>query len=372
MRKVLIANRGEIAVRVIRACRDAGLTSVAVYAEQDIDGLHTRLADEAYALDGATAAETYLDIEKIVKVAAESGADGVHPGYGFLAENADFARAVLDGRADLDRAAARGHRGARGQGPGPAHRAGGRSPARAGHVRPGVGRRRKSSRSPRSTACPSRSRPRSAAAAAGSRSPATMEEIPDLYESAVREAMAAFGRGECFVERYLDQPRHVEAQCSPTPTATSWWSHPGLLAAAPEPEAGRGGARAVPDQRAASGCSTPRPRRSAARPATRAPAPCEFLVGQDGSISFLEVNTRLQVEHPVTEEVAGLDLVRESSASPRAKRCGYDDPAPRGHSFEFRINAEDPARNFLPAPGTIRPGNPPVPGCGSTSGTNRA
>jgi acetyl-CoA/propionyl-CoA carboxylase, biotin carboxylase, biotin carboxyl carrier protein len=353
VRKVLIANRGEIAVRVIRACRDAGLTSVAIYAEQDIDGLHTRLADEAYALDGATAAETYLDIEKIVKIATESGADGVHPGYGFLAENADFARAVLAA-------------GLTWIGPPPEAIDALGDKVQARHIALEV----------EAPLTPGTSDPVSgpeevvafaeehglpiaikAAFGGGGRGLKvawTLDEIPDLYESAVREAVAAFGRGECFVERYLDKPRHVETQCLAdahgnvvvvsTRDCSLQRRHQKLVEEAPAPfltseQVGLlySSSKAILRRAGYQGAGT-----------------CEFLVGQDGSISFLEVNTRLQVEHPVSEEVAGLDLVREMFRIAEGHPIGYDDPAPRGHSIEFRINAEDPARNFLPAPGTIR------------------
>ena len=353
MRKVLIANRGEIAVRVIRACRDAGLTSVAIYAEQDLDGLHTRLADEAYSLDGSTAAETYLDIEKIVKIASESGADAVHPGYGFLAENADFARAVQEA-------------GLTWIGPPPAAIEALGDKVQARHIALEV----------EAPLTPGTSDPVSgpeevvafaeehglpiaikAAFGGGGRGLKvawTLEEIPGLYESAVREAVAAFGRGECFVERYLDKPRHVETQCLAdahgnvvvvsTRDCSLQRRHQKLVEEAPAPfltseQVGLlySSSKAILRRAGYQGAGT-----------------CEFLVGQDGSVSFLEVNTRLQVEHPVSEEVTGLDLVREMFRIADGEPIGYDDPAPRGHSIEFRINAEDPARNFLPAPGTIR------------------
>jgi acetyl-CoA/propionyl-CoA carboxylase biotin carboxyl carrier protein len=353
VRKVLIANRGEIAVRVIRACRDAGLASVAIYAEQDIDGLHTRLADEAYALDGATAAETYLDIEKIVKIATESGADAVHPGYGFLAENADFARAVQEA-------------GLTWIGPPPEAIEALGDKVRARHIALEV----------EAPLTPGTSDPVSgpeevtafaeehglpiaikAAFGGGGRGLKvawTLEEIPDRYESAVREAVAAFGRGECFVERYLDRPRHVETQCLAdahgnvvvvsTRDCSLQRRHQKLVEEAPAPFLSS-------EQVALLYSSSKAILR---RAGYRGAGTCEFLVGQDGSISFLEVNTRLQVEHPVSEEVTGLDLVREMFRIAEGHPIGYDDPAPRGHSIEFRINAEDPARNFLPAPGTIR------------------
>jgi acetyl-CoA/propionyl-CoA carboxylase, biotin carboxylase, biotin carboxyl carrier protein len=353
VRKVLIANRGEIAVRVIRACRDAGLTSVAIYAEQDIDGLHTRLADEAYALDGATAADTYLDIEKIIKIATEAGADGVHPGYGFLAENAGFARAVIEA-------------GLTWIGPPPEAIDALGDKVQARHIALEV----------EAPLTPGTSDPVSgpeevvafaeehglpiaikAAFGGGGRGLKvawTLEEIPDLYESAVREAVAAFGRGECFVERYLDRPRHVETQCLAdghgnvvvvsTRDCSLQRRHQKLVEEAPAPF--------LSSEQV--GLLYSSSKAILRRAGYRGAGTCEFLVGQDGSISFLEVNTRLQVEHPVSEEVTGIDLVREMFRIADGEPIGYDDPAPRGHSIEFRINAEDPARNFLPAPGTIR------------------
>jgi acetyl-CoA/propionyl-CoA carboxylase biotin carboxyl carrier protein len=353
VRKVLIANRGEIAVRVIRACRDAGLASVAVYAEQDIDALHPRLADEAYSLNGASAAETYLDIEKIIKVAAESGADAVHPGYGFLAENADFARAV---------AAA----GLTWIGPPPEAIEALGDKVRARHIARAVG----APLTP-GTADPV-SGPEEVAAFArehglpvaikaafggggrGLKVAWSIGEIEELYASAVREATAAFGRGECFVERYLDRPRHVETQCLAdshgnvvvvsTRDCSLQRRHQKLVEEAPAPFLTDGqvsllysSSKAILRKAGYQGAGT-----------------CEFLVGQDGTISFLEVNTRLQVEHPVSEEVTGIDLVREMFRIAGGEPLGYDDPPARGHSIEFRINAEDPGRNFLPAPGTIR------------------
>ena len=358
MRKVLIANRGEIAVRVARACRDAGLGSVAVYAEPDLDALHARMADEAYALGGSTSQETYLDIDKIIKVAVESGADAVHPGYGFLAENAEFARAVDGGRADLDRPPAGGHRGARGQGPGPAHRAGGRGAAHPGHPGPGPGCREVLAFA-REYGYPVAIKAAFGGGGRGLKVAWREEEVADRYESAVREATAAFGRGECFVERYLDRPRHVETQCLAdahghvvvisTRDCSLQRRHQKLVEEAPAPfltaeqtETLYRSSKDILRRAGYVGAGT-----------------CEFLVGQDGTISFLEVNTRLQVEHPVSEEVTGIDLVREMFRIAEGEPLGYDDPPARGHSIEFRINAEDPGRNFLPAPGTITAWNPP-------------
>jgi acetyl-CoA/propionyl-CoA carboxylase biotin carboxyl carrier protein len=358
VRKVLIANRGEIAVRIVRACRDAGLASVAVYAEPDLDALHVRMADEAYSLAGSTGPETYLDIDKIIKVGLESGADAVHPGYGFLAENADFARAVTAA-------------GLTWIGPPPGAIEALGDKVRARHIAREAG-------APLTPGTPDPVRDAGevrafgreygypiaikAAFGGGGRGLKVAwreEEVTELYESAVREAIAAFGRGECFVERYLDRPRHVETQCLAdayghvviisTRDCSLQRRHQKLVEEAPAPFL-------TPEQTEALYTSSKAILRAAGYVGA---GTCEFLVAQDGTISFLEVNTRLQVEHPVSEEVTGLDLVREMFRIADGEPLGYDDPPARGHSIEFRINAEDPGRNFLPAPGTITTWHPP-------------
>ncbi|MFD3456409.1 acetyl/propionyl/methylcrotonyl-CoA carboxylase subunit alpha [Streptomyces sp. NPDC058691] len=352
MRKVLIANRGEIAVRVARACRDAGIASVAVYAEPDRDALHVRVADEAYALGGDTPATSYLDISKVLAAAAEAGADAVHPGYGFLSENADFAQAVIDAGLtwigpppqairDLgDKVAARHI----------AQRAG--APLVAGTPDPVSGSDEVVAFA-REHGLPIAIKAAFGGGGRGLKVARTLEEIPELYDSAVREAVAAFGRGECFVERYLDKPRHVETQCLAdqhgnvvvvsTRDCSLQRRHQKLVEEAPAPFL-------TPEQNA----QLYRASKAILTEAGYVGAgTCEFLVGTDGTISFLEVNTRLQVEHPVTEEVTGIDLVREMFRIADGEKLGYDDPPMRGHSFEFRINGEDPGRNFLPAPGTV-------------------
>ncbi|WP_189265157.1 acetyl/propionyl/methylcrotonyl-CoA carboxylase subunit alpha [Streptomyces fuscichromogenes] len=352
MTKVLIANRGEIAVRVARACRDAGIASVAVYADPDRDALHVRAADEAFALGGDTPATSYLDIDKVLNAAREAGADAVHPGYGFLSENADFAQAVLDAGLtwigpppqairDLgDKVAARHI----------AQRAG--APLVAGTPDPVSGADEVVAFATEH-GLPIAIKAAFGGGGRGLKVARTLEEVPELYESAVREAVAAFGRGECFVERYLDRPRHVETQCLAdkhgnvvvvsTRDCSLQRRHQKLVEEAPAPFLTQEqtaqlyqASKAILREAGYVGAGT-----------------CEFLVGQDGTISFLEVNTRLQVEHPVTEEVAGIDLVREMFRIADGEPLGYDDPALRGHSFEFRINGEDPGRNFLPAPGTV-------------------
>jgi acetyl-CoA/propionyl-CoA carboxylase, biotin carboxylase, biotin carboxyl carrier protein len=352
VRKVLIANRGEIAVRIVRACRDAGLSSVAVYGEADLNALHVTMADEAYALGGQTATESYLDIGKILTAAADSGADAVHPGYGFLAENADFARAVIDA-------------GLTWIGPAPAAIEALGDKVRARHIAKQVGAPLAAG-----TDGPVSGAEEAAAFAAecglpiaikaafggggrGLKVARTADEIAGQFESAVREAVAAFGRGECFVERYLDKPRHVETQCLAdaygnvvivsTRDCSLQRRHQKLVEEAPAPFLS-----AEQDKQL----------RTASADILRAAGyvgagTCEFLVGQDGTISFLEVNTRLQVEHPVTEEVSGIDLVREMFRIADGEALTYSDPEMRGHSIEFRINAEDAGRGFLPAPGTI-------------------
>ncbi|UBU18935.1 acetyl/propionyl/methylcrotonyl-CoA carboxylase subunit alpha [Nonomuraea gerenzanensis] len=348
MRKVLVANRGEIAVRVIRACRDAGLGSVAVYAEPDRDALHARLADEAYSLGG----ETYLSIEKIIEVAARSGADSVHPGYGFLAENAAFAQAVLDAGLTWigPPPAAITALGDKVQTRHIAQRVG--APLVAGTADPVAGVAEVVAFA-QEHGLPIAIKAAFGGGGRGLKVARTLEEIPDLYDSAVREAVAAFGRGECFVERYLDRPRHVETQCLAdahgtvvvvsTRDCSLQRRHQKLVEEAPAP-------LLTPEQESLLRESSKAILREAGYVGA---GTCEFLVGQDGTISFLEVNTRLQVEHPVTEEVTGIDLVREMFRIADGEPLGYDDPAPRGHALEFRINAEDPGRSFLPAPGTI-------------------
>ncbi|EMY32269.1 acetyl-CoA carboxylase biotin-containing subunit [Arthrobacter crystallopoietes BAB-32] len=350
--KVLIANRGEIAVRIIRAARDEGIASVAVYAEPDRDALHVRLADEAYALGGDTAAESYLAMDKLLEVAQASGADAVHPGYGFLAENAEFARKVITA-------------GLVWIGPSPEAIAKLGDKVEARHIAERVG-------APLVPGTPDPVKDVSevldfadayglplaikAAYGGGGRGIKVVrdrEEIPEAYESAVREATAAFGRGECFVERFLDAPRHVETQCLAdahgnvvvvsTRDCSLQRRNQKLVEEAPAPFL-------TPEQEynlyEASKSILLEARYQGA-------GTCEFLVGQDGTISFLEVNTRLQVEHPVSEEVTGVDLVREQFRLARGEALGYDDPEIRGHSFEFRINGEDAGRSFMPAPGTV-------------------
>ncbi|MCT2594434.1 ATP-grasp domain-containing protein [Streptomyces sp. N2-109] len=352
MRKVLIANRGEIAVRVARACRDAGIASVAVYAEPDRDALHVRVADEAYALGGDTPAASYLDVTKVLAAAADSGADALHPGYGFLSENAEFAQAVMDAGLtwigpppqairDLgDKVAARHI----------AQRAG--APLVAGTKDPVKGADEVVAFA-KENGLPIAIKAAFGGGGRGLKVARELAEVPELYDSAVREAIAAFGRGECFVERYLDRPRHVETQCLAdqhgnvvvvsTRDCSLQRRHQKLVEEAPAPFLSE-------EQNA----ELYRASKAILREAGYVGAgTCEFLVGQDGTISFLEVNTRLQVEHPVTEEVTGIDLVREMFRIADGETLGYPDPVLRGHSIEFRINGEDPGRNFLPAPGTV-------------------
>ncbi len=358
LRRVLIANRGEIAVRVVRACRDAGIDSVAVYADPDRDALFVRLADEAHSLGGATPAESYLDIAKIVDVAVRSGADSVHPGYGFLAENANFARAVLDA-------------GLIWIGPPPEAIENLGDKVKARHIAERVGAPLvPGTKDPVSgsdevvafaeaNGLPIAIKAAFGGGGRGLKVAREMAEVADLYESAVREAVSAFGRGECFVERYLDQPRHVETQCLAdqhgnvvvvsTRDCSLQRRHQKLVEEAPAPfltdeqvQRLYDASKAILREAGYVGAGT-----------------CEFLVGRDGTISFLEVNTRLQVEHPVSEEVTGLDLVREMFRIAAGEELGYDDPDVSGHSIEFRINAEDGGRNFMPAPGTLTTWAPP-------------
>jgi len=352
MKRVLIANRGEIAVRVIRACKDHGLESVAVYSEEDRNAIHSQMADAAYSLHGTTATETYLNIEKLIEVAKQSGADAVHPGYGFLSENANFAQAVIDSgliwigpspaaiRALGDKVSARKI----------AAKAG--APLVAGTKDPVEGHEEVLAFA-QEYGLPVAIKAAHGGGGRGLKVARTMEEIPELFASAVREAISGFGRGECFVERYLDKPRHVETQVLvdkhghavvvSTRDCSLQRRHQKLVEEAPAPFLSQAqeeelyrSSKAIMKEAGYVGAGT-----------------CEFLIGLDGTISFLEVNTRLQVEHPVSEEVTGIDLVREQFRIAMGESLGFDDPVIRGHSIEFRINGEDPGRSFLPAPGRI-------------------
>ena len=357
--KILIANRGEIAVRVIRAARDEGLQTVAVYADPDRDSLHVKLADEAYALGGSTAAQSYLVMDKLIEVAIRSGADAVHPGYGFLSENAQFAQKCIDA-------------GLTWIGPSPQSitRLGDKVAAR--HIAQKVGAPLvPGTKDPVKAAdevvafADEHGLPIAVKAAFGGggrgiKVARDRESIVEMYESAVREATAAFGRGECFIERFLDSPRHVETQCLAdahgnvvvvsTRDCSLQRRNQKLVEEAPAPYLSEEqtkrlyeASRAILREAGYQGAGT-----------------CEFLVGTDGTISFLEVNTRLQVEHPVSEEISGLDLVREQFRIARGEKIEEKDPVLRGHSFEFRINGEDPGRSFMPAPGTIEKLNVPT------------
>jgi acetyl-CoA/propionyl-CoA carboxylase, biotin carboxylase, biotin carboxyl carrier protein len=352
MKRVLIANRGEIALRVIRACKDHGLESIAMYSEEDRDALHVKRADFAYSLEGTVAKDTYLNIPKIIALAKRAGADAVHPGYGFLSENADFAQAVIDAgliwigpspaaiSALGDKVSARRIAAAAG------------APLVAGTKDP-VETAEEVVAFAKEHGLPVAIKAAFGGGGRGLKVARTLEEIPELYASAVREAIAGFGRGECFVERYLDKPRHVETQVLAdkfgnavvvsTRDCSLQRRHQKLVEEAPAPfltdeqnaELYRS-SKAIMKEAGYVGAGT-----------------CEFLVGLDGTISFLEVNTRLQVEHPVSEEVTGIDLVRQQFRIAMGEALGFDDPVIRGHSIEFRINGEDPGRSFLPAPGRI-------------------
>lgn len=358
LKKVLIANRGEIAVRVVRACKDAGIGSVAVYADPDRDALFVRLADEAHSLGGATPAESYLDIEKIIAIAEKSGADSIHPGYGFLAENADFAQAVIDA-------------GLIWIGPPPAAIEALGDKAKAKHIAdkadaplaPGtkdpVADADEVVAFAKANGLPVAIKAVFGGGGRGLKVARTLEEIPDAYESAVREAVTAFGRGECLVEKFLDKPRHVETQCLAdqhgnvvvvsTRDCSLQRRNQKLVEEAPAPFL-------TEEQLTELYESSKRILKEAGY---HGAGTCEFLVAQDGTISFLEVNTRLQVEHCVSEEVTGIDLVREMFRIAAGEELGYDDPEIRGHSIEYRINAEDGGRNFMPAPGTLSAWSPP-------------
>ncbi len=352
MKRVLIANRGEIAVRVIRACKDHGIESVAIYSEEDRSALHAKAADYAFSLNGVSAKDTYLNIEKIISLAKKSGADAVHPGYGFLSENAHFAQAVIDAgliwigppptaiSALGDKVSARRIAAKVG------------APLVAGTTDP-VSSHEDVIAFAKEHGLPVAIKAAFGGGGRGLKVAHTIEEIPELFASATREAIAGFGRGECFVERYLDKPRHVETQVLvdqhsnavviSTRDCSLQRRHQKLVEEAPAPFLTQAqvdelyrSSKAIMKEAGYVGAGT-----------------CEFLIGQDGTISFLEVNTRLQVEHPVSEEVTGIDLVREQFRIAAGEQLGFEDPIIRGHSIEFRINGEDPGRSFLPAPGRI-------------------
>ena len=353
IQKVLVANRGEIAVRVIRAAKDAGIPSVAVYAEPDADAPHVRLADEAFALGGQTSAESYLDFGKLLDAAEKSGANAIHPGYGFLSENADFAQAVIDAELiwigpspqsirDLgDKVTAR-HIAAKAKAP----------------LVPGTSEPVKDADEvvafAKEYGVPIAIKAAFGGGGRGMKVARTIEEIPELFDSATREAVAAFGRGECFVERYLDKPRHVEAQViadqhgnvvvAGTRDCSLQRRFQKLVEEAPAPFLTDAQRKEIHESA----------KRICKEAAYYGAGTVEYLVGQDGLISFLEVNTRLQVEHPVTEETSGIDLVRQQFRIANGETLDItEDPTPRGHSIEFRINGEDAGRGFLPAPGPV-------------------
>ena len=352
MKAVLIANRGEIAVRVARAARDHGIKSIAIYSDEDRTSLHVATADEAYALHGLSAAETYLDQKKIIEIAKKSGADAVHPGYGFLSENADFADLVIAAgliwigpppnaiRLLGDKVSARKIAAEVG------------APLVAGTVDP-VDSPEEIIAFAKEHGLPVAIKAAHGGGGRGLKVAHTIEEIPELFASAVREAITGFGRGECFVERYLDKPRHVETQVLidakgnaivvSTRDCSLQRRHQKLVEEAPAPFLTQAqidqlysSSKAIMKKAGYIGAGT-----------------CEFLIGSDGTISFLEVNTRLQVEHPVSEEVTGLDLVREQFRIADGQSINPVDPIIRGHSIEFRINGEDPGKGFLPSLGTI-------------------
>ena len=352
MKAVLIANRGEIAVRVARAARDHGIKSIAIYSDEDRTSLHVATADEAYALQGLSAAETYLDQNKIIEIAKKSGADAVHPGYGFLSENADFADRVIAAgliwigpppsaiRLLGDKVSARKIAAKVG------------APLVAGTTDP-VDTPEEIVAFAKEHGLPVAIKAAHGGGGRGLKVAHTIKEIPELFASAVREAITGFGRGECFVERYLDKPRHVETQVLidakgnaivvSTRDCSLQRRHQKLVEEAPAPFLTQAqidqlyiSSKAIMKEAGYIGAGT-----------------CEFLIGSDGTISFLEVNTRLQVEHPVSEEVTGLDLVREQFRIADGQTINPVDPIIRGHSIEFRINGEDPGKGFLPSLGTI-------------------
>ncbi|HEY7796350.1 MAG TPA: biotin carboxylase N-terminal domain-containing protein [Microbacteriaceae bacterium] len=353
IQKLLIANRGEIAVRIIRAAHDSGIPTVAIYSDGDRNAPHSLMADEAHSLIGLTAADTYLNIEKIIRIAQKTGADAIHPGYGFLAENADFARAVINA-------------GIIWVGPSPeaievlgdkisarqiAEKVG--APLAPGTKEP-VSNAEEVLEFVAEYGLPVAIKAAYGGGGRGIKVAREGDDVAELFESATREATQAFGRGECFVEKYLDKPRHVETQCLAdnfgnvvvisTRDCSVQRRHQKLVEEAPAPfiteeqnaqlyEASKN----ILKQAGYSGAGT-----------------CEFLIGADGTISFLEVNTRLQVEHPVSEEVTGIDLVREQLRIAEGGKIEYSDPEIKGHSIEFRINGEDPGRDFMPTPGKIQ------------------
>lgn len=353
IQKLLIANRGEIAVRIIRAAHDSGIPTVAIYSDGDRNALHASMADEAYSLVGLTAGETYLNIEKIIRIAQKSGADAIHPGYGFLAENADFARAVIDSNMVWV-----------GPSPEAIEVLGDKISARqiaekvGAPLAPGTKEPVKSAKEVLDFVgqhgLPVAIKAAYGGGGRGIKVAREGDDVAELFESATREAIQAFGRGECFVEKYLDKPRHVETQCLAdnfgnvvvvsTRDCSVQRRHQKLVEEAPAPFISEEqntqlyeASKKILKQAGYSGAGT-----------------CEFLIGADGTISFLEVNTRLQVEHPVSEEVTGLDLVREQLRIAEGGKIEYSDPEVKGHSFEFRINGEDPGRDFMPTPGKIQ------------------